>query len=143
MSLAASSAATVRLCAYSLRIPPCCPKYICGAVLTKYKKAPLKMHSVMFGFSLPEIVRGGATEKQAPCLSHLDLNEALMLHSCQRPAALPGYPNTMRSIARPCTKLRLCPGFFLARLPLRGLARRRKPALTDASEMQEEKENVN
>lgn len=101
------------------------------------------MHSIMFGFALRDVVHGSAAEKQAPCHSHLDLNAALMLHGCKRPAALPGYPNTMRTIARPCTKLRLCLGLFLPGLPLRGLGRRREPALTDASEMQEEKENVN
>lgn len=142
MLLAASSAATVQLCARSLRIPPCCLKYICGTVLMKHKKRSPKCTPLCLAIPSLRCVRQ-RDGKQAPCLSHLDLNAALMLHSCKSPAALPGYPNTMCSIARPRTKLGLCPSFFLPRLPLRRLGRRRKPALTDASEMQEEKENVN
>lgn len=78
--------------------------------------------------------------KQGPSLSHRDLNTALKLHSCERPAALPGYPNTMCSIASSCTKLRLCSSFSF---PVRRLACRLEQALTDASEKWEEKENVN
>lgn len=42
--------------------------------------------------------------EQGSCLLHLDLNTALKLHSCERPAALPGYPNTMCSICKPLHK---------------------------------------
>lgn len=44
--------------------------------------------------------------EQGSCLVHLDLNTALKLHSCERPAALPGYPNTMCSICKPLHKAR-------------------------------------
>lgn len=38
--------------------------------------------------------------EQGPCLLDLDLHTALKLRVCKRPAALPGYPDTMSSICK-------------------------------------------
>lgn len=64
--------------------------------------------STFAGFNLPHCLFYVCVSmgEQAPCLLHLDLNTALKLHSCERPAALPGYPNTMCSICRPLHKAR-------------------------------------
>lgn len=45
-------------------------------------------------------------EEQGTCPLHVDLNTALKLHSRERPAALPSYPNTMVSICKVLHKAR-------------------------------------
>lgn len=83
------------LYAHSPRIPPCRLKYIRGGALTEYKKRRSKCTPLCLAFPSLRLSSAAAVarrKKQPPCLSRLDLNAALMLHSCKRPAALPGYP---------------------------------------------------
>lgn len=89
------------------------PDLCCKAlrVADNQRSAVYKCSPLCFTFFPCNVCVVVSERKQGPSLSHLDLNTALKLHSCERPAALPGYPNTMCSIASSCTKLRLCSSF--------------------------------